>query len=184
MRAHTKAVRVALLPLFLFAAAAVSACGGSDEGAAELVGVSEPIEVTLESITVDDPLYAILDRALQDEYRALATYGAANLAYGDLRPFSRIVEAEDRHVTAVSHLLEKRGVDAPEWDSATYPVPEDFTLLEFADACQVGLEAEQNNVAMYEGFLALTLPADVASVFSTLKSVSEINHSGAFDRCN
>ena len=183
MRAHRDAAQVALVPLVSFALAAVFACQGSDEEASTLVGPSDPIQVNLESITVDDPLYEVLYTALQDEYQAEATYGSALEVYGELRPFTRIVLAEGRHVSAVARLIEKSGLPVPPWDSEASPIPADFSELEVADACAVGYQAEIDNVTMYAGFIAIGLPADVESVFLSLQNASELNHKAAFSRC-
>jgi len=183
MRAPNDAVRVALVPLFLFAVAAASACQGSDDPASALVGVPDPIQSNREPITVDDPLYEVLDTALQDEYRAEATYASAIDAFGEVRPFTRIVQAEGRHVAAVARLFEKRGLPAPDWDAEAYPIPADLGQLEFAEVCALGYQAEIENVAMYAELIGLGLPADVQSVFLSLQTASELNHKAAFSRC-
>ncbi len=183
MRSPDHAVRVAFLPLVLFALAPVFACRESDDGTSELTGPSDPLQVNLESITVDDPLYLVLERAIQDEYRAQATYDAAVDAYGEVRPFNRIVLAEGRHISALVHLFDKRHVPPPLWDEAAYPIPADFTAIEIADACALGVAAEIANKTMYEELIASGVPADVESVFQTLKNASELNHRPAFSRC-
>lgn len=183
MRAPNDAVRLALVPLLLFALAGLSACQGSEHNASGLTGVSDPIRANNESITVDDPLYDVLDTALQDEYRAEATYGSAIAAYGEVRPFTRIVLAEGRHVSAVARLIQKRGLPVPDWDSEAHPIPADFNELEPADACALGYQAEIDNVAMYTELIGLGLPADVESVFQSLQTASELNHMPAFSRC-
>ena len=183
MRAPFHAVRVALVPLVLFALAPVFACRESNDGPSELTGPADPLQLNLESITVDDPLYLVLERAIQDEYRAQATYDAALEAYGEVRPFSRIVLAEGRHISAVTHLFDKRHVDPPLWDAAAYPIPADFTAIEIAEACALGVAAEIANKEMYEAMIASGVPADVESVFQTLRNASEFNHLPAFMRC-
>ena len=183
MRAPNHAVRFALVPLSLFALAVLSACQGSEEDTSGLTGVSDPIQVNLESITVDDPLYDVLDTALQDEYQAEATYASALDVYGAVKPFTRIVLAEGRHVSAVARLIEKRGLPVPDWDSEANSIPADFNQLEFAEACALGVQAEIENVAMYTELVAVGLPADVESVFLSLKTASESNHMAAFSRC-
>ncbi len=183
MSAPNDAVRVALIPLFLFAVAAATACQGSDNTTSALAGVSDPIQESQESITVDDPLYEVLDTALQDEYEAEATYASAIAVYGDVKPFTRIVPAEGRHVAAVARLFEKRGLPAPEWDAEAHPVPADFSQFELAEACALGYQEEVANVAMYTELIGLDLPADVQSVFLSLQAASETNHQAAFSRC-
>jgi hypothetical protein len=183
MRAHRDAARVALVPLVSFALAAALACQGSDEEASTPTGPSDPIQVNLESITVDEPRYDVLYTALQDEYQAEVTYGSALEAYGEIRPFTRTVLAEGRHVSAVARLIEKRGLPVPPWDFEASPIPADFSELEATDACAVGYQTEIDNVTMYAGFIAIGLPADVESVFLSLQNALELNHKAAFSRC-
>jgi hypothetical protein len=46
-----------------------------------------------------------LCEALDDEYKARATYRKVIEAFGPIRPFVNIVEAEDRHAKALLALL-------------------------------------------------------------------------------
>lgn len=187
MRARIEVARLALPPLVLVAAALASACGDRPGDPSDVTGPTDPVDapvvIELEAITVDDPLYVVLEEALQDELQAEATYEAAIATYGAVRPFSHIVTAEDRHATAVAHLIAKRGLEAPGWDSDGHPVPVDFSELELAEACAAGYQAELDNIAMYDAFLADGLPADVTSTFLTLRAASENNHAPAFARC-
>lgn len=52
--------------------------------------------------TVDDGTRAALDHALDDEYRARATYRAVLARFGLVRPFVNIVESEGRHIEALA----------------------------------------------------------------------------------
>ena len=187
MRARNEVARLALLPLLPVAAALISACGDRAGGASDVTGPADPVDspivVELEAITVDDPLYRVLDLALQDELQAEATYAAAIEVYGEVRPFSNIALAEDRHAAAVARLITKRSLDAPGWDSDLYPVPVDFTELELAEACAAAYQAELDNVAMYDALLADELPGDVTSTFVTLRAASTNSHAPAFARC-
>lgn len=190
MRALQEVARLSLLPLLPVAAVLLSACGDQGGEASDVTGPADPVDspvvVELEAITVDDPLYAILYQALQDELQAEASYWLAIEELGEgVKPFARIVLAEGRHIDAVSHLFTKRGVNpVPPYDPVAYP-PADFTGLDLAEACAIGLQAELDNVAMYDALLAGgELPADVVSVFTTLRAASELNHERAFDRCD
>ena len=49
------------------------------------------------------------------------------------------------------------------------------------EANQIGVDAEINNIAMYEKFLEQELPDDVRTVFEKLKDASE-NHLAAFEK--
>jgi rubrerythrin len=64
------------------------------------------------------------------------------------------------------------------------PVPTDDTAKpaapkDWASAIEAGRQAEIDNIAMYDRFLAQTLPADVRQVFEQLKAASQ-NHLRAF----
>ena len=95
------------------------------------------------------------------------------------RPFINIVEAEGRHISVLIPLFKKYNISIPEdhWDSRLQ-APD--TLLE---ACQAGVDAEIDNMAMYERLLAATKEPDVARVLSHLQSASRDNHLPAFQRC-
>jgi rubrerythrin len=120
-----------------------------------------------------------LTEALQDEYKARATYRKVIEKFGPVRPFANIVEAEDRHVAALLALFEKHGEPVPEdrWPGRV-AVPD--TL---AEACRNAVEAEQENMAMYDRLLAATAEPDVRRVLENLQSASRDRHLPAFERC-
>ncbi|HEX6133528.1 MAG TPA: hypothetical protein VFZ24_06180 [Longimicrobiales bacterium] len=118
--------------------------------------------------------------AIQDEYRAYYTYSGV---VDDLEPdfpFPAIRDAEESHYTAIANLYLKRGLTVPAstWSLANVP---HFTTL--VSACDAGVIGETGNVAMYDGFLALTLPADVQRVFENLRAASLDRHLPAFQAC-
>jgi len=124
-------------------------------------------------------LLAVLGEALDDEYKARATYEEIIRTYGPVRPFSRIVEAEDRHVHALLRLYEKYGLPIPPdpW-RGNIPVPD--TL---ADACRAAVQAEIDNAAMYRRLLAASRNyPDVQAVLGNLQRASRDNHLPAFQR--
>lgn len=92
--------------------------------------------------------------------------------------FANILAAEETHVTALIRQCQKYGVPVPPdtfWGSVTLP----SSLLE---AAEIGVLAEQDNVAMYDGLL--TLVADYPSlvrVFTNLRAASLENHLPAFE---
>jgi hypothetical protein len=154
---------VALLALAAIAATAVTALAEFGSGA-----VKEGETYTTQEM---------LTYAIQDEYMALAEYEAIVAAYGDGNPFSNLIEAEKYHVTLLTGLFEAYGYAVPANDAANR-----IALPESLDAAyDVGAEAETNNIAMYETFLAQDVPADVAQVFSALKDASG-NHLAAFQQ--
>ncbi len=55
------------------------------------------------SETVDN----ILIEAINDEYKARATYRHVIRKFGEIRPFINIVDAESRHIEALLPLFQK-----------------------------------------------------------------------------
>ena len=124
----------------------------------------------------------MLTAALLDEYLAQATYQEIILAYGEVKPFTNIVVAEQQHINLLLPLFETYGITVPENEAASQVVLPDS----IASALATGVEAEKANIAMYEAFLAQdNLNDDVRSVFELLKTAS-IHHLAAFskDRIN
>lgn len=124
----------------------------------------------------------MLTAALLDEYLAQATYQEIILAYGEVKPFTNIVVAEQQHINLLLPLFETYGITVPENEAADQVVLPDS----IASALATGVEAEKANIAMYEAFLAQdNLNDDVKSVFELLKTAS-IHHLAAFskDRIN
>ena len=119
----------------------------------------------------------MLTYAIQDEYMALAEYRAIIEKHGALRPFTSLIEAEQRHIDLLKPLFTAYGVAVPEDDAAgRVTAPETLT-----EAYEAGLKAETDNTAMYGAFLSQTLPDDVKAVFASLKAASE-NHRSTFER--
>lgn len=121
----------------------------------------------------------VLREALDDEYRARATYQKVIEAFGPVRPFVNIVEAEDRHAQALLSLFARFGVEPPP-DSWAGQVAAPASLL---DACRAGVKAEIENEAMYERLLRQTDHPDVLAVMRRLQQASQERHLPAFQRC-
>jgi len=120
-----------------------------------------------------------LREALEDEYRACATYRKVIEAFGPVHPFVNIVEAEDRHARALLALFEKFGIEPPQ-DTWPERVAAPTTLTE---ACRAGMEAEIENEAMYERLLAQITDPAVLSVMRRLQRASQERHLPAFRSC-
>lgn len=121
-----------------------------------------------------------LIEALNDEYKARATYRHVISKFGEIRPFINIVEAEGRHVEALLPLFIKYGIAVPEdnWYSRIQPPK---SLIE---ACRVGVESEVENAEMYSRLLESTKEyPDVQQVLLQLQRASAENHLPAFQRC-
>lgn len=151
------------------------------------LGACQPEPDSPQTVVPLEPEYAgsgpgtveveILDRALSSEIMAHFTYRNAADDYG--LPFTRIRDAELRHVEAVQHLYAKRGLEAP-------PLVEPEGVPSFESrlaACQAGVIAELGVVALYEELIPL-VPTDIARVFLQLQGVSEDNHLEAFLACS
>ena len=113
--------------------------------------------------------------AIQDEYLANKEYEMIMDEYGQQRPFSNIKKAEERHISMLKEVLFKNGIDIPKDDSSEYvKLPNSID-----EAYRLGVEAEIENIAMYERFLQQELTVDARRAFEALKNASE-NHLRAF----
>lgn len=120
-----------------------------------------------------------LSAALDDEHQARATYAQVIADFGDVRPFSNIVDAEDRHAHALISIFERYGIPVP---PDTWPgrAPRYASLHA---ACEAGAEGEVANAALYDEVLAGTDRADIIEVCRNLQEASQERHLPAFRRC-
>lgn len=130
-------------------------------------------------MTPDHATLAAMREALDDEYKARATYRKIIETFGPVRPFVNIVEAEDRHVRALLDLFAAFGI-APPADPWPARVVAPASLRE---ACAAGVQAEIDNAAMYDRLLAAVGDPAVAAVLRNLQRASQENHLPAFRRC-
>ena len=139
------------------------------EGQTEAIAFSDDIEYTVEEMLVF---------AIQDEFLAKAEYELIISEFGNVRPFSNIVIAEQTHIDLLVPLFETYGYDLPENNASELVVlPDSIT-----SAIATGVEAEEANIAMYQIFLAQdNLPEDVRTAFEYLLNASE-QHLAAFSR--
>lgn len=143
-----------------------------------------PDQSVLESKRVDvsaeEPLlHQILRIAVYDEFHAYETYSHVIRVFGPLPPFINIVEAEQRHIQALSNLCSRHKVAMPfnDW-FGKITIPDTF-----AACCEMGIEAELENIAMYEDLLQYSQFDDVTDVFYRLQAASYNNHLPAFRAC-
>ena len=118
--------------------------------------------------------------ALQDEYHAEWAYQDVLDAFGPVKPFTSIHQAELNHIDAASKLFSKRGLPVPASDWAD---DDPLVFESVAAACEAGVEAELANIALYVSLLDLDLPDDVAKVFQRLMAASLESHLPAFSKC-
>ncbi|AHM57212.1 hypothetical protein EAL2_c19310 [Peptoclostridium acidaminophilum DSM 3953] len=125
----------------------------------------------------DLTIHDMLTYAVQDEYLARGEYLAIVDKFGNQKPYSNIISAEETHLSYLKEVYLAYGLDFPADTSGDHVVvPAD--LLE---AAKTGVQAEIDNIAMYELFLTYDLPENVFEVFTALKSGSE-SHLLAFQR--
>ncbi len=126
-------------------------------------------------INNDPSLQEMLTYALQDEYLAHSEYDRIIEEYGTIRPFSNIIRAEETHISLLLPLFKTYGYSAPADTASEHAVmPKDLKT-----AFEIGVQAEIDNIAMYESFLGRNIPDNVRDVFQRLKATSE-NHLRAF----
>jgi len=126
------------------------------------------------------PLKEILDEALLDEVKARDTYRKIIETFGPVRPFINIVEAEQRHIDALLALYEKYGIPLSALpDPAEIEVPGSLH-----EACELGVAAEIDNIALYDRLLAASEPLDVQAVLRRLQTASRDHHLPAFQHCS
>jgi hypothetical protein len=129
---------------------------------------------------MSDNLSNALIEAINDEYKARATYRAVIAKFGEIRPFVNIAEAEGRHIDALLPLFTKYNIAVPEDDWASRIEAPKSVL----DACHLGVESEIENAEMYVRLLDSTTDyPDVQAVLKQLQRASKENHLPAFQRC-
>lgn len=127
--------------------------------------------------------------AMREEQRSAAFYRAVMARHGQVRPFVMVRQAGIRHQGMLEPLFERYGVEVPadefergesetqaEW-LARLSVPPTFR-----EACEMGVKAEEENVALFGELLKLEMPDDVRATFERLGQVSRENHLPAFRR--
>lgn len=137
-------------------------------------------EYALET-TVDGYEYSLEEMllyAIQDEFMAKAEYEAIIAEFGQIKPFTNIVIAEQKHIDLLLPLFEAYGIVVPENNaSENVVIPESIT-----SALATGVEAEEANIAMYQAFLSQdNLPEDVRAAFQYLINASQ-HHLQAFSQ--
>ena len=130
--------------------------------AEELGGAAEAAQDT------EYELEEMLQYAIEDEYLAFTEYNLMLKKFGEQRPFSNIVNAEEYHISLLEPLFEVYDLSIPEqnWEEMI-TIPDSLE-----DAYQAGILAEEANIAMYEQFLQEEIPEDVKVVFENLLSAS------------
>lgn len=153
--------------------------------AASPLALAEPADLT-------DAEIASLTFNREEERLARDLYQALSDHYDGARPFSRIVNAEQRRFDEVGVVLENYGIEDPSADAApgvyadadlqaAYDTWYAKGIVSIEDAYQVGIELETQDIAELTESIASASAADVISTYERLKFGSE-RHLAAFDR--
>jgi len=128
---------------------------------------------------MNEQTVAALREALDDEYKAQATYNKVIETFGAIRPFINIVEAEGRHAEALLRQFERLNIKPPrdEW-AGRIEAP-----ASIASACEAAVAAEIENAAMYDRLLRVVDDPAVRNVLLNLQDASQNRHLPAFRRC-
>ncbi|UAB79645.1 DUF2202 domain-containing protein [Erythrobacter sp. SCSIO 43205] len=118
--------------------------------------------------------------ALDDEYRAEATYAAILNAFGDVRPFVNIIEAERRHATLARSELDRLGIAYPDTNPYLGSITAPASLLE---ACEQGITAEIENIELYDRIIPTVEDEQLRETLGRLQWASRERHLPAFERC-
>lgn len=133
-----------------------------------------------DDLTEETPVYTLEDMlilAIEDEWNAAITYEAIIETYGEVKPFTKIIQAEIYHASLLEPLFEIYSIDLPE-----KPTTDMITIpASLEEAFALGVDAEIVNIALYESFIAQGVPEDVQAVFEQLIFGSE-HHLSAFSR--
>jgi hypothetical protein len=127
---------------------------------------------------LEDPEFTIeemLTYAIQDEYLAKTEYELIVQEFEIAQPFTNIIRSEETHIQLLLPLFDAYAIDVTANTAENHIVlPE--TLKE---VFEIAVQAEINNIAMYDLFLREDLPEDLRTSFVFLRDASE-SHLAAF----
>lgn len=137
-----------------------------------------PGSATPPTTALNDGEKTALNSAIQDEYKARATYNKILDTFGEVMPFAHIVNAENRHVEALTYLHQRYGVAVPE-DTWADKIPAYDSLTTAAEA---SVKAEVDNGALYDELMKNVGNVELTNVFTALQSATMEHHLPAFQR--
>lgn len=134
--------------------------------------ISDEMERSAPSIGTDANLAWQALTSAEGEYAAAASYEAVLDKYGQVEPYASILDAELRHIGALTRQLNALGVNVP---SNPY-----IGVVEAPENLQLAAEAWANgevaNVAMYDRLLQSTESSTLLRVFGNLRRSSQESH--------
>ncbi len=122
-------------------------------------------------------LIDMLHYAVADEYAAHGEYEAIMEKYGVVKPYSNISKSEVQHLSLLKSLFDAYGLDFLEDESKEHVV----VPSSLEEAAKIGVQAEIDNIAMYEKFLEQDIPDSAREVFTALRDASK-SHLLAFQK--
>lgn len=145
----------------------------SEEQLLSLVGYGAIGALEDEDLSIADMLWY----AVQDEYLALNEYIKIMEIFGEQKPYTNISNSERTHLSFLEEVYDSYNLEFPE-DSSQQHLVIPSSLLE---AAKTGVQAEIDNIEMYDKFLSYDLPENIQTVFLALKAGSE-SHLLAFEK--
>jgi hypothetical protein len=128
------------------------------------------------TLTIQD----MLTYSIQDEYMARAEYVAILAKFGTVQTFNNIKNAETTHISWLVEAFGEQKMSVPEDKGSEHIIiPESLK-----EAYETGVQAELDNIAMYERFLSQSIINDannagLKKIFDDLRRGS-VNHLKAF----
>lgn len=134
--------------------------------------------VQVEAVSAEElnHLKSMFTVLINDEYKARAEYQAIMDEFGAQAPFTNLVRAETMHINALIRLFEAYGLDVPSDEGSKYAIVPDS----LEEAYAIGVNAEIDNIALYDTYLDQDLPTNVERVFTQLQKASE-KHLATFE---
>ena len=124
----------------------------------------------------------VLSQALRiaayDEFDAYNTYSNVIAKFGNVLPFSNIINSEINHYNEMIGLMQKYGVEAPLVQQTQIELPNSLQ-----ECCEIAVAAEIDNVALYDNLLMYVNEPDVRDLFYRVQAASYNNHLPAFRAC-
>lgn len=126
-----------------------------------------------------DTRRAALEEALDQAYRAEATFESAIAAFGPVPPFVGLVEEERRHADTLLQIFERHGLEArPNRWRGRISKPGSVR-----EACSAAAAVEEARLAMYDRLISAVDDPEVAATFRALRDTARTGHLPELERC-
>ena len=142
--------------------------GQGNKGGNNIIAIDWSLKPTVNVVFESEySLSEMLSLAIEDEYKAKNSYLAVMDKLGEVAPFNSIIESELSHIETLTEAINNKG----------YELPKDLMIVEnvatdLTEALAFAIQAEVNNIAMYEHFLTLSSDPELNAIFVLLKTAS------------